>query len=316
VNSIQITTQGMTGGTDNAIDSKSTDGDDFNATINGKTITFTAKDGKALKNNQYIWMRIPEGPQPGTEGSKIYKGKVTTAALTPPPSPEVQMARVPEAGNTAGAVVAYQSTTQTLSFSAGNVSFTTYFDDTTVMTNGPGETVIGAEIQVGDMHILGPSSSVPGAFALSDSGVALVVNGETVLQGEVVNSLLIPDLKRPVFAEIQGSLLSFFTEGVMHGSQYISEFFSNSTASDLFVETDLLAATDNLAMDGAGHGGAVIASVSVPEPSTWAMLLLGLAGLSFAGYRKAKGERTAFPPPDLRNRGKWKIAQAAVFRLR
>jgi hypothetical protein len=27
----------------------------------------------------------------------------------------------------------------------------------------------------------------------------------------------------------------------------------------------------------------------VPEPSTWAMMLLGFAGLSYAGYRKAKG---------------------------
>jgi hypothetical protein len=27
---------------------------------------------------------------------------------------------------------------------------------------------------------------------------------------------------------------------------------------------------------------------SVPEPSTWAMMLLGFAGLAYAGYRKTK----------------------------
>ncbi len=27
---------------------------------------------------------------------------------------------------------------------------------------------------------------------------------------------------------------------------------------------------------------------SIPEPSTWAMMLLGFAGLGFAGYRRAK----------------------------
>ena len=32
---------------------------------------------------------------------------------------------------------------------------------------------------------------------------------------------------------------------------------------------------------------------SIPEPSTWAMMLLGFAGLAYAGYRKAQGGRMA-----------------------
>ena len=31
----------------------------------------------------------------------------------------------------------------------------------------------------------------------------------------------------------------------------------------------------------------------VPEPSTWAMMLLGFAGLGFAGYRRARMARPA-----------------------
>ncbi len=31
-----------------------------------------------------------------------------------------------------------------------------------------------------------------------------------------------------------------------------------------------------------------IAASAVPEPSTWAMMLIGFAGLGFAGYRRAK----------------------------
>ncbi len=38
---------------------------------------------------------------------------------------------------------------------------------------------------------------------------------------------------------------------------------------------------------GSGPG----TSVLIPEPSTWAMMLLGFAGLAYAGLRKAKGAR-------------------------
>ena len=33
---------------------------------------------------------------------------------------------------------------------------------------------------------------------------------------------------------------------------------------------------------------------TVPEPSTWAMMLLGFAGVGFAGYRRARRSRAAF----------------------
>jgi hypothetical protein len=37
--------------------------------------------------------------------------------------------------------------------------------------------------------------------------------------------------------------------------------------------------------------GSATVSAAVPEPSTWAMMLLGFAGLGFAGYRRAKTGR-------------------------
>jgi hypothetical protein len=31
----------------------------------------------------------------------------------------------------------------------------------------------------------------------------------------------------------------------------------------------------------------------IPEPSTWAMMIIGFVGLGFVGYRKTKSARTA-----------------------
>jgi len=39
---------------------------------------------------------------------------------------------------------------------------------------------------------------------------------------------------------------------------------------------------------------AAVLPPTIPEPSTWAMMLLGFAGLGFAGYRRVKSGRTAF----------------------
>jgi hypothetical protein len=61
-----------------------------------------------------------------------------------------------------------------------------------------------------------------------------------------------------------------------------------------FVDTStLLIFTANQA---AGPGGTITASFTetansagvIPEPSTWAMMLIGLAGLGFAGYRRSR----------------------------
>ena len=41
-----------------------------------------------------------------------------------------------------------------------------------------------------------------------------------------------------------------------------------------------------------GKPGWVLYSPTVPEPSTWAMMLVGFAGLGFAGYRRARAGRT------------------------
>jgi hypothetical protein len=45
---------------------------------------------------------------------------------------------------------------------------------------------------------------------------------------------------------------------------------------------------------GPGVGSFLIRGGETPEPSTWAMMLIGFAGLGFAGYRRAKRNSAAF----------------------
>jgi hypothetical protein len=65
-----------------------------------------------------------------------------------------------------------------------------------------------------------------------------------------------------------------------------SDFVANSKG--------FIAVADVLGNVGTGEiGGKTGTIVGTPEPSTWAMMLLGFAGLGFAGYRKARSARAA-----------------------
>ena len=57
--------------------------------------------------------------------------------------------------------------------------------------------------------------------------------------------------------------------------------FSGTAESAIFGGSANYIAFDNVTIGSATPGG-------VPEPSTWAMIMLGFAGLGAAGYRKAK----------------------------
>jgi len=61
------------------------------------------------------------------------------------------------------------------------------------------------------------------------------------------------------------------------------------TASPLDVTQDLLSA----AAIAAGFTATFQSDLdaAVPEPTTWAMMLLGFAGLGYAGYRRARQTR-------------------------
>jgi hypothetical protein len=145
--------------------------------------------------------------------------------------------------------------------------------------------------------------------------------GEYTTAGATVNAALVTGLKGPGGVAVSGSDLfvansnlgtigEYTTAGATVNAALISTFNTVEgiavSGSDLFVanfadgtigEYTTAGATVNAALvTGLGDIGptylAVTASPSVPEPSTWAMLLLGFAGLGLAGYRRARAGHT------------------------
>ena len=112
--------------------------------------------------------------------------------------------------------------------------------------------------------------------------------------------------------EFQGLYTGYFSN--LGGGQDLADWAANEPAIDyfapkffgpqsgavvLFADSDAMVAGDsltttneNLVLNAFGTYTLAPPPPTIPEPSTWAMVLLGFAGLGFAGYRKAKGVRT------------------------
>jgi PEP-CTERM motif len=84
---------------------------------------------------------------------------------------------------------------------------------------------------------------------------------------------------------------------VTFGSLAIAESFFRDDVIDLGANLgpsiDLTFGTTLIADGRGGFGFDLAIGGAVPEPSTWAMMLVGLAGLGFAGYRSTR-RRAAF----------------------
>jgi hypothetical protein len=67
--------------------------------------------------------------------------------------------------------------------------------------------------------------------------------------------------------------------------------------SSSFLSADFGAVGTYQSIDVAGSVTMTVSAVATPEPSTWAMLLIGFSGLGFTGYRKAGATRAARANP-------------------
>jgi len=76
---------------------------------------------------------------------------------------------------------------------------------------------------------------------------------------------------------------------------YLDAVFSLTAGTDLKIVVGGAGSTGDFDgyWGGGGGGGSFIYTGAVPEPSTWALMAIGFAGLGFAGYRKTRGRLAA-----------------------
>ena len=121
---------------------------------------------------------------------------------------------------------------------------------------------------------------------------------DLLYRGDLLLGLI--DAQQTGFTDGLGfELLEFYV--IANGVEVLDETFRSLAVAESVFQDDVInlgsslgPAIDvtfgyNLVADGTGGFGFDLAvGGAVPEPSTWAMMLLGFAGLGFAGYRKAR----------------------------
>jgi hypothetical protein len=108
----------------------------------------------------------------------------------------------------------------------------------------------------------------------------------------VVNTTYFVEADTPIGVELQASAEENVFAATDLTGDYVESFVDPYFSIDpSFADADLY----QIGLSpGVGNEPFSGLPVAVPEPSTWAMLLLAFAGLGFAGYRGAKREQAAF----------------------
>ena len=181
-------------------------------------------------------------------------------------------------------------------------SFSTALPDKAYAT-----TLIDGATNVADA-LLGPRDQVFGTgilganYAPDGSGQSFTYNASSTFdfahQGDLLLGLI--DDQQTGFADDQGFQSMEFSV-IANGVDIVDTTFRSLSAAESFFHDNVLDLGSSLGpnvdltfdyslvADGSGGFGVDFAvGGAVPEPSTWAMMLLGFGGLAFAGYRRAR----------------------------
>jgi hypothetical protein len=139
-----------------------------------------------------------------------------------------------------------------------------------------------------DFNAVVGSITFPGLDGSSDAGVLLSFAGYTQADITSISWNLDPatlSVTALDLSALQGTPGCGVGQNCSENTLHLSPTISQRTAISCFtVEGDLHLCAIGLIPDE----NIAFVLTSVPEPSTWAMMLLGFAGLGFAGYRSSR----------------------------
>ena len=160
--------------------------------------------------------------------------------------------------------------------------------------------LIGGASKVADA-LLGPGEAVYGTSVL---GANLSGDGsatDTYSASSTFDFASKGDLLLGLIAPLDGAPTRFqqidFTV-TLDGAEVVKEAFTSLVTADAFFDNqvinlgavsgvaDLIFSYDLVATGAGGYGMDLAFGGAVPEPSTWAMMVIGFAGLGYAGYRR------------------------------
>ena len=132
-------------------------------------------------------------------------------------------------------------------------------------------------------------SGTDGSFSFTDSSTPTPIfstnNSFGLNENGTVNNANNQSFEINFDDAMQGGGFDFFGQGLVI-SEFGQQLYAGSTSKPIFMPGDAFLRSD-LTEGGGTFSVSAIAS-GVPEPSTWAMMLLGFGGLGFLAYRKAR----------------------------
>ena len=115
-----------------------------------------------------------------------------------------------------------------------------YQNGTVTLANSSTEDLIGTQMVIVGINLIGPSPDVPGAYAFTDGSFAVLRNGMFVYGGNLTDVILYPDNSVPGFnSTLQGDL-GWDSSSQQDGSEFLNENMAAPNGSIVFIHTNLL----------------------------------------------------------------------------